>query len=252
MYNCLMTIGKLSNGDIMALPKLNDQPKYELVIPSTQQKIRFRPFLVKEEKVLLLAMESNDQNLILASITDTIEACVIDKIDAAKLTTFDIEYVFTQIRSRSVGEVATVLVNCSECETPNELKIPLDAITVTKSSVSNMVKLTDSITLELQYPSYKTITADSSMLQENAGAEATFKMIKSCMKAVLTEDERVLMSEEDPESVDAFLNSMTTSQLDEIRKFIEDMPNMYHNAEYTCTECAHDNKLTLEGMQSFF
>ena len=98
----------------MALPKLNDSPKYELVIPSSQQKIRYRPYLVKEEKILMLAMESQDMNSVLNAVVDTIEACVQDPIEKNKLAMFDVEYIFLQIRSKAVGEVSTLRVLCKD------------------------------------------------------------------------------------------------------------------------------------------
>lgn len=238
----------------MALPKLNDQPKYDLVIPSSQQKIRYRPFLVKEEKVLLLAMESKDQNLILSSILDTIEACILDPVDSSKFTTFDIEYCFTQIRSRSVGEVANVLVKCQECGHSNEHAIKLDDIkVVSEKEVSNIIQLTDDIQLELQYPSYKAMTTDKEiMAAEEGSAEATFAMIRACMSAVLTEDARMDLADESKAEVDAFVDSMTTSQLNMVKEYIEAMPKMTHDAKFTCVNCNHNNEVKLEGMQSFF
>src|SRR5210317_1903295 len=113
---------------LMALPKLNDTPKYDIVIPSTKANVKFRPFLVKEQKVLLIAMESQDQTQILNAIVDTIRACAQSDINVAKLTAFDIEYLFTKIRSKSVGEKATVAIKCSECEHSNKVDVNLDKI----------------------------------------------------------------------------------------------------------------------------
>jgi len=107
----------------MALPKLNESPKYSLTIPSTRQEVRFRPYLVKEEKVLMIAMESEDQSKIFNAIADTIEACIEEPIAKNKLTTFDIEYMFVQIRSKSVGESIDLDLPCNKCETPNAINI---------------------------------------------------------------------------------------------------------------------------------
>ena len=106
----------------MALPKLNDAPKYEIAVPSTGQKVRYRPYLVKEEKVLMLAMESQDQRSALNAIVDTIESCVQDDLNTKDLTTFDVEYLFTQIRSKSVGETAKIGVTCTHCDQQNEIE----------------------------------------------------------------------------------------------------------------------------------
>src|SRR6056300_818118 len=114
----------------MALPKLNETPKYEVEIPSTGKTVRFRPYLVKEEKVLMMAFESGDQKAALRAIVDTIEACIVDKIDATNLATFDVEYLFTQIRSKSVGESSTLMIKCKECEKQNEYKFDVSQVNV--------------------------------------------------------------------------------------------------------------------------
>lgn len=235
----------------MALPKLNDQPKYELVIPSTQQTVKYRPFLVKEEKVLLLAMESNDQKQILNSIVDTIEACVADKINRSKLTTFDVEYIFLQLRSKSVGEVSELKLACTECEHPNDYKVPLDTISIDMPDVDKMVKISDDIQLELQYPAFATIMSDKEILGDNQ-ARATFAMIRACMKTVYTEDEKMELSEYSTEEVDDFLNSMNTEQFGRMKEFMDTMPKLQQSVEFKCEECNHENKTMLEGMQSFF
>ena len=111
----------------MALPKLNTAPKYELTVPSTGEKVRFRPFLVKEQKILLIAYESKDRKNIIQAILDTIDSCV-EELDVKKLTTFDVDFIFTNIRSKSVGEKITVNMNCKSCSTPNEIEIDLDEI----------------------------------------------------------------------------------------------------------------------------
>lgn len=246
-----MTIGKLSNGDIMALPKLNDQPKYDLVIPSTQQSVKYRPFLVKEEKVLLLAMESNDQKQILNAIVDTIEACVADDINRTKLTTFDVEYMFLQLRSKSVGEVSELKLACTKCEHLNDYKVALDTINIEMPDVNKMVTISDDIKLELQYPSFSTVMNDKDILGENQ-SKATFAMIKACMKTVFTEDEVMELSEYSTEEVDDFLNSMNTEQFNAMKEFMDTLPKLQKDVEFTCERCNHENKLVLEGMQSFF
>ena len=114
----------------MALPKLNDTPKYSVKIPSTQKTVRFRPFLVKEEKVLLLAMESDDTKDIVLAILDTISACVADNIDVKKLTTYDVEYLFTQIRAKSVGETTSVSIECESCKEKNQVTVDINSIQV--------------------------------------------------------------------------------------------------------------------------
>ena len=142
----------------MALPKLNDTPKYDVVIPSTQNKVRYRPFLVKEEKVLMMALETKDQRKALEAIVDTIEACVTDDIDAKKLTTFDVEYMFTQIRSKSVGETSKINIKCDECNSSIEVEVPIDDVKIELPKISNIVELTKDISIKMKWPAYSDMT----------------------------------------------------------------------------------------------
>lgn len=235
----------------MALPKLNDQPKYDLVIPSTQQTVRYRPFLVKEEKVLLLAMESQDQNQILNSIVDTIKACVQNDIDVSKLHTYDTEYMFLQIRSKSVGEVSKVSIACEECGEKHEVDIPIEQIEIKGSGDNKIIQLNDSVSVELSYPSYHKLMDDKGIQSENT-AESLFAMIRLVIKTVLTEDERINMSDEPLESVNEFIESMNNEQFTQIKEFVDAMPKLTYTAEFKCGDCGHDNSIVLEGIQSFF
>ena len=116
----------------MALPKLNDVPKYEITIPSTDKKVYFRPFLVKEQKVLLIALESQDEKQILQAVVDTIKACIYEDIEIDKLAIFDLEYIFLQIRGKSVGETADLIMKCRECNHENKVKVDLEEIKIKK------------------------------------------------------------------------------------------------------------------------
>jgi|TARA_B110000977_G_scaffold25237_1_gene31046 ribosomal protein L44E len=236
----------------MALPKLNDQPKYDLTIPSSGVEIRIRPFLVKEEKVLLLAMESQDQSQILSAIVDTLEACVLGDIDANALTTFDIEYLFTKLRTKSVGESAKIELSCTKCEAQNPVTVPMDDVGVKgdMNSQTAKVDLGSGISIDLQWPRYKTIANDKTVI--SGGAEATFSMIKHCISHVCTDDERIKFDEESAKERDDFVNSMTSENFGSIKTFIEAMPTLKHDIDFNCVECGHKNEFTLEGMQDFF
>ena len=143
----------------MALPKLNNFPEYETIIPSTNKTIKYRPFLVKEQKVLLIAMESQDTKQIINAVTNTILACVKDKISINALTTYDVEYLFTQIRAKAVGEKATINNNCEKCETPNEVSIDLSKVVVNMTEKSSaVIVLSDDIKLTLRHPGYNDIS----------------------------------------------------------------------------------------------
>lgn len=235
----------------MALPKLNEQPKFEIAVPSTKQVHRFRPFLVKEEKVLLIALESNDQKQMLNAIADTVDACSNGSVRVNELTTYDIEYLFTQLRGKSVGETTKLQMICKECEKTTEAVINLDDIKMTGGTVSPIIEISPSISVELSYPAYVNMMNDDTIMGDDASA-ATFAMIRTCIKAVLTEDERIDMKDEAPEAIDEFIESMNSGQFQKIREFIDDMPAMKHNVEFTCEHCEHENKTVLEGMQAFF
>ena len=236
----------------MALPKLNDQPKYELTIPSSGVVIRIRPFLVKEEKVLLIAMESQDQSQILSAIVDTLEACVLGEIDTNALTTFDIEYLFTKLRAKSVGETAKIELECTHCKAKNSVVIPMDDVGVKgdMTSQKGTVDIGSGVTLELQWLRYKTIASDATVIE--GGAEATFSMIKHCISYVCTDDDRIKFSEESAKEKDEFVMSMTSDNFSSIKDFIEGMPTLKHDIDFDCIECGKHNEYTLEGMQDFF
>lgn len=233
----------------MALPKLNDSPKYDLVIPSTKQKVKFRPYLVKEEKVLMLASESGDNNQALQAIVDTIKACISDDINTSELTTFDVEYAFTQIRAKSVGETSTVGVKCNHCETQNEISIPLDDIKVETPEVDNKIKLTDDISLKMKWPRYNDVLGQD--LSNMTQTQQTFKLLIECIESVMTNDENIKFKDESEDEKLSFVESLTSEQFKSVREYIEKMPKMKYNLDYTCTNCNQNNNVTLEGMQDF-
>jgi hypothetical protein len=231
----------------MALPLLNDSPQYELKIPSTGKKVKYRPYLVKEEKILLLAAETKDIKEITNAVLNTVSACTYDKINRKELTTFDIEYMFLQIRAKSVGENIKLNITCEECEHVNEHEVNVDQIECKVEKGSNIIALSDKISVEMQYPSYEMM--DFSM--EDA-TEAGFAILAKCMKAVISDDERIDMSEESDESIQNFINSMTQKQFDAVSSFLQNMPSVKHDIDFVCNSCGHKNNILLEGMQSFF
>ena len=230
----------------MALPKLNDTPKYELKIPSTGKKVKFRPYLVKEEKVLLMAAETGDINQVMNSIIDTVCACTNDKVDRTQLTTFDLEYMFVKIRSKSVGENVELNLKCESCEHPNNHTVNLDEVECVNKRSDYVVQLTDKIAVELKYPSYGSIdlTGDDSTLG--------FEVLANCISAVLTEDERIDIADEPKESVHEFLESMSKDQFDKLSDVLNDMPQVKMDVSFDCEKCEHHNELQIKGIQSFF
>ena len=234
----------------MALPKLNDSPKYDIVIPSTKQKVRYRPYLVKEEKVLMLAMESQDMNAVLEAVVDTINACVQDPIQN-DLTMFDVEYMFTQIRSKSVGETSKVRVKCTHCDSYNELEVDVSSINMEVPDISNIIQITPDITLEMKWPNYNDII-NLGIKDEKSMSENAFAMIGKCIAAICTEDERINTKDVSNKDLEEFVDSMTNEQFKKVSAYIEQMPKLQKEIHFKCVDCGEENNLTLQGMTDFF
>ena len=237
----------------MVLPRVNDTPKYKLTIPSSQKSVRYRPFLVKEEKVLMIAFESQDNHQMLNAVVDTIVACVDDNINKKDLTTFDVEYMFLQMRAKSVGEVATVGISCPECKEVGETKIKLDAITIDVPKVDHKIPLTDKISLRMKWPHYTDILNLQSN-SENTTSQTlqTFDMIAQCIDSVITDDEIIKLSDEPKSEVISFIESLNSGQFKAIQEYVAAIPQLHHTFDYECTHCNKTSKVDLRGIKDFF
>lgn len=238
----------------MALPKINDTPKYSVKVPSTGKTITYRPFLVKEQKILLMAMESKDPKEILRAITNTIESCAITAIDVDKLATFDVEYIFTQIRSKSVGEVSSVSITCSECNFPNGVDINLNDIKIEiDAETSNKIKLTEDFTLELKYPTYSNVSNKADlMIANSAMSDILFTLVKTSLDKLLTNDDIIDFAKESDEEIDNFLEGLTEDQFKQIVDFVQNVPTLTHQVEFKCISCNKENSYKLQGINDFF
>lgn len=234
----------------MALPQINDIPKYELTIPSTQKTIRFRPFLVKEQKILLMALETQDQKQILNAVLDTMRSCIIEDIRLNNLTTFDVEYIFTKIRTKAVGETSTIALMCTECEEQNEITIKLDDINIDTSKRDMKIPLNDIYTVKMKYPTYKE-TVDSEVNYESA-TEQLYSTMIACLDTLLTEDEQINFKDQPRKDVEDFLESLTGDQLQKIMDFVSAIPSLQHEGKFDCTGCGKENEYKLRGLQDFF
>ena len=232
----------------MALPKINAAPKYEAVVPSTKQTVRFRPYLVKEEKVLMMAMETQDNKQAMAAVVDTIESCVSEPIDKNKLTTFDVEYLFTRIRAKSVGETVKTGLKCENCEHANEVVIPIEDITINVPDVDSKIEIADNINLILRWPRYNDVTDLSDFKSQT---EMTFTMIERCIESVETAEEKIIFKDESAADRKAFIESLSGDQFIKLKDFMESMPQMRHELDFKCGKCGHDNHFVLQGMQDF-
>lgn len=232
----------------MALPKLNDLPSYSLVIPSSKRQVNFRPFLVKEQKILLLAMESQEEKQILQAVSDTLRSCIEDEITDRELATFDIEYMFTQIRAKSVGETTNLNLTCSKCEEVNEVNVNLSEINI-KLNDSNEIKLNDQYSLLMRYPSYYDVidAADD----KSSVTDEIMKLCKLCLDKILTEEEQISVVEESEEEIQQFLDSLTTEQFDKVVNFVMNLPKLTKDVSYDCSSCGEKNNIRVEGLQNF-
>lgn len=235
----------------MALPKLNGTPSHELIQPSTGEKVLYRPYLVKEEKVLLLAFETNDQKQAMRAMIDTVVACC-ENVKKQNLTVFDVEYMFTQIRSRSVGESSAVQIKCEneECGEMSPVDINLQEITVDVPEVERVVELTPTVSLELKYPSFDDFLANYD--EGISESEFGFKMVGKCIDAIMTEDERIDAKDVNPKELTQFIDSMTNAQFERIGEFMQKVPVMKHDVSFACEHCGTLQTKELRGIQDFF
>lgn len=239
----------------MALPII-ETPKYSVKIPSTGKTIHYRPYLVKEEKILMLAMESEDQTQILQSIKDVIRSCTYDKVDPDKLCTFDLEYLFLKLRSKAVGEISKVGLKCEKCEKPTTVEINLDEVEVkTDNLPSNKVMLTDTIGVTLCWPKVKLINQSELLQAKDANKlDGIMDIVLSCVESIF-DDKKVYPAEEQSrEELVKFMDSLNQTQFSKIQEFIEKMPKLEYEVNFTCAnkDCKHSNSLTISGIASFF
>ena len=235
----------------MALPKLNSSPSYETVVPSTGQKILFRPFLVKEQKNLLIAMETQDRKDLVRAIIDTIQACSITDIEG-ELTTFDVDYLFTMIRAKSVGESSDVSMSCTECGTDNTVKVQIDTVELSSDIKDAFIPITEQIKVKMKYPTYEEFLGNEKLFSSTSFTESLLELIIVCMDSILTEEERFSIKDESKEEVINFIESMTSEQFEKIAEFVTDIPAVSQTGKFNCSGCGKENDYILKGMDDFF
>lgn len=238
----------------MPLPKIST-PTYELELPSTGQTIKYRPFLVKEEKLLVLALESEDTKQITNAIKVVIKNCIETKgIKVETLPTFDIEYLFLNIRGKSVGEEIEVNIICPDDEeTTVPVSINVDDIKVQKTPEhSNKIKLDDSIMMEMKYPSLDQFIKSNFDISSNNTIDQSFELIASCIGKIFTEDEVWATEDVTKKELIEFLDQMNTTQFKEIEKFFETMPKLSHKIKIVNPKTKVESEVVLEGLSSFF
>ena len=238
----------------MPLPKI-DTPTYELVLPSTDQTIQFRPFLVKEEKLLVLALESEDNKQITTAIKSVLKNCVLTKgIKVEQLPTFDIEFLFLNIRGKSVGEELEVNIVCPDDEkTQVTVDINLDDIEVQKNEEHNkQIKLDENLMMEMKYPSLDQFIKNNFDFNEKNQMDQSFQLIATCIDKIYTEEEVWATADCTKKEVNDFLEQMNSGQFKLIETFFETMPKLSHTIQVTNPKTKVESDVVLEGLASFF
>ena len=238
----------------MPLPTIST-PTYELVLPSSNRKIKFRPFLVKEEKILILAMESQDTKQIANAVKNVISHCILTKgIKVDKLSTFDIEYLFLNIRGKSVGEDIEVMVTCpDDGKTQVPTLINIDSIKVQKSDDHEKdIKLDDQYTLRMRYPSLNEFIKNNFATATEMNVDDTFDLIASCIDQVYSEEESWASADCTKKELSNFLEQLDSKQFKAIEKFFETMPKLSHTVKVTNPNTKKECEIVLEGLQNFF
>lgn len=231
----------------MALPIL-EVSKYETVVPSTGKRIQYRPFLVKEEKILLIAQESKDSEQIINALKAIINACTFEKLNVDELATYDLEYLFLQLRAKSVGETVDLQLNCEDCKVANHVTVDLSKVKVVQSSekFESKIQLTDEIGITVRPIPVKEINN----LSEKP--EDFVKMIGICIETIY--DSNKIYNREDisEKEMITFVESLSRKQVEKIERFISNQPKLSHRETFTCINCKKKNSITIEGLQSFF
>ena len=237
----------------MALPKLN-VPVYEAILPSTEKVIKYRPFLVKEEKLLLTAQESGE-DAVLPAVKQIIKNCVQGEIDVDSMPIFDIEYLFLRLRAKSIGEEVTLGLkpwgcpqnNGELCKFTTEVTINLEEIECKKGKKhSSKIMLDDNVGLMMKYPDLSQVGIKGSE------TEMGMKVIRSCINMIFTKEETHEKDSFTDKELDEFIDSLNSKQMENINNFFETMPTIKHTAKYTCKTCNEEKETTIQGLQSFF
>ena len=235
----------------MALPQIN-VPTYELVVPSTDEKVKYRPFLVKEEKILLIAMEAQEQSGILNAVKDIVKSCTFDKFDVRKAPIFDIEYIFLNIRAKSVGEVSTVNLRCpDDNETFVQTEIDLTTVDVQiTEGHTNKIELTDEMGIIMQYPTLDSFTDSTTVIN----ASNMLDVIASCVSQIYDKKGEDVYDSKDStkqEIVD-FIESLNSKQFKEIQNFFDTSPKLTHTVTIENPKTKVKSDITLTGLNDFF
>ena len=233
----------------MALPQLNTAT-YELELPSTGKTVKYRPFLVKEQKILMIAQESEDDKQIEKAFAEIISSCTFEKLNPYKMPLFDLEYIFLKLRGKSIGEKVTLSIICPDDEkTKVDVDINLEDVGVlTSDDHTNEVKLTKDIKIVMKYPTLSDMTG----FDEKGQVLIIFEMIKNCIQEIHSGEEIYNRVDISSKELDEFIENMSTQNFDSLTNFFETMPKLQHVIKVKNPKTKKTREITIEGMQSFF
>lgn len=238
----------------MPLPKI-DLPTYKLRLESLNKEVTFRPFVVKEEKILLMALESSDYQTSIDAIKQIINNCILEEIDVEMLPLFEIEYIFLNLRARSIGEIVSLEYICEnvvedkKCKNKMKMEIDLLKIAFEHKKVENMIQLSKNVGIRLNFP---TMNISKTLLEKLEGADAPIEILKECTDYIYDESQVYKLDEMQDGEFDEFINNLTTEQFKKIKKFFLDMPTLKHKADLVCGKCGKNHTVRLEGLLDFF
>lgn len=237
----------------MALP-IQNTPIYTITIPSTKEKFKFRPFLVKEEKALIIAQQSEDVAVMTDTLKSIIESCAKSKIDVESLATFDLEYIFCQIRAKSVGEIVELIFFCDDCN--DEKAAVKKSFDITKIDVkfkeghNKKIELFDDVGIMMKYPGINTL---EKLVKDNVtDSDDVTNIITECIDYIYTSDEVFYAKEQTKEELIKFIENLTTEQFKKVQGFFETMPRMEEPVHFNCPSCGKEHNKTLTGLSNFF
>ena len=243
----------------MALPKLN-VPVYETILPSTEKVIKYRPFLVKEEKILLTAMEDGEEKIIANAIKQILRNCIQEELNIDDLPTFDIEYLFLRLRAKSVGERIKVGLKpypCVRndgglCEFSTEVEINLEEVKVKKNeNHSPKIMIDDNVGIKLKYPDISLISPDGNK-EKLSEMDIGMNVIKNCIEMIFTNETVYEKGSFSEEELNDFIDSLNSEQFQKINEFFNTIPKLSHTVKYNCKTCGEEKETTIEGLNSFF
>lgn len=234
----------------MKLPTLNT-PKYSLIVPSTSKTIEYRPFLVKEEKILLIAQQSGKQEDMSKAMMDIIDACTFGKLNLNELTSFDLEYIFIKLRTKSVGEEVEIGIKCSDCSALNHIAVNLENIEISgQTELPEKIMLTDTVGIVPKYISIKDIEKISK--NQDDSSKTLVQTIAASIKTIFDEKDVYEVNQASFEDLDNFISSLNRQQISKIEDIIKNSPKFEKNVEFDCAMCQCKNSHVLSGLQSFF